>query len=392
MNFNAIYKLLAVLILLLLAQRAQAQDDLEPPPVSSPASQKAPRPADGRLQSALRAYAAGEYTRAESDLRAGIELEPERADLHLRLGIILYKLQRWGDAVASLEKSLSIDGSTVGSLQVIGHCYYELGKLDEALNWYNKVIDKNPAAREAWRGKGITLEKLGRYDEAEDALRKAVNMNPKSASAHLWLARVLIKKKEPGSAMPWLEQAKRVDPFDWEVEFELSRAQMALGNTSAAKISKERSDFLRGHREVINNLKKKLLANPSDTSVIIQLGSQFDIIGDAVRAKGAWDRARQITRDDPAVTVAHSASLFRTGDPRAAEELLRIRLKERPNDAGLWEALWFVTKERGDAKGAAEASSRVKQLLNREASAANLPVFTTPAESRPASAPAGDQK
>lgn len=357
-------------------------------PATQPASRRAPTPADARMQVAAKAYNMNDYPRAERELRAALELEPNRAEIHMRLGIVLYKLQHWGDAAASLKKSLELDKSILGSLQILGHCNYELGKIDEALECYNKVLERSPAGYEALRGKGLCLEKLGKYDEAEDSLRKAVavNTNTKSASAHLWLARVLTKKKQPGAAIPYLEQAQRIDPFDWEVQFELSRVYAALSENTKAKAAKERSDQLRDRREVINKLKKRLQVDPSDVTVIMQLGAQYDAIGDVVHAKGAWDKARQIARDDPKVIISQAWSMYTNGDLRTSEELLKSGLKGRPNDPSLWESLWFVLKERGDKKGSDEAAMRFKQITNRDP--ANPIAALPPVESQPASSPA----
>jgi len=352
---------------LILAFAVSAQDINEPETMpSQPASQRAPSPADGRVQVALRAYGQGDYLRAERELRAGLELEPKRNDISVRLGIVLYKMKKWGDALPFLQKGIEEDPRTLGEMQVIGHCHYELGNLEEALKWYDDVIKAKPENREAWRGKGFTLERLGKYTEAEDALRTSILLNPESAPVHLWLGRVLIKQKKAGSAIPYLEKAKKLDPFDWESEYELSSAYQALGEPSRAKASKQRSDFLKGHREVINELKNKILLSPQDFILISQLASHFDSIGDVVNATKAWNHARNLSKDDPIVTIAHAVSLFTNGGGALAEELLQRKIKERPADPALWEMLWYILKERGDKKGAEDAASRVKQILNRD--------------------------
>lgn len=340
------------------------QDDGPKEVQSRPSS--SPRPSDGRLQSALRAYQLRDYPRAESELRAGLKIEPDRAELLLRLGIVLYRLQRWTEAIEPLKKSLEIDPGNIGELQVIGHCHFELGELEPALEWYDKVIAKKPANREAWRGKGFTLEKMGKLEEAEGALRTALALNPESAAVHTWLGRVLRKKKQFGSAVPYLEKARKLDAFDWECEFELSRAYEAMGETARAKVCRDRSDLLRSHRETINDLKRALLVNANDVNTLVQLAMRYDSIGDIINARGAWERAREMSRDDPTVTSAQAWSLVVNGNAAAAEDLLRRRVKERPNDPVLWESLWFVLIRRDDAKGAAEAASRFKQLTNRD--------------------------
>ena len=367
-----------------------APQDLPETAPAAPGAQSRPAsPADARMDVAVRAFQQRDYQRAEKELRAAIQLEPERSEAHLRLGIVLYRLQRWSDAIPSLEKAIELRPAVLGDAQVLGHCYYEVGKHEEALATYERVLEKNPKNREALRGKGVTLERLGRYDDAEEALRKAVGLNPDAPTFLLPLGRVLVRKRQFGAAVPYLEKARNNDPFDWEVEYELSRAYKALGDESKAKAAADRKEFLRIHQEAIRILKGKFLANPQDVPNIIQLAMRYDLIGDKLKSDEAWTRAVNLSRDDVGVSVARAYSLLLTNNKAAAERLLDERRAKRPNEPETWEALWFIRKERGDAKGAEEAAARVRQLLKREPVAPNLPKLEAmeKTESAPADEP-----
>jgi Flp pilus assembly protein TadD len=358
-----------------------------PPAQSRPAS-----PADARLQVAERAYQLRDYKRAESELLAARGLEPGRFDVHVRLGIVQYRLQHWSDAIASLEKALQLNPSIVGQIQVLGHCLYEMGDLDKALEAYDKTLAANPNNREALRGKGMTLERLGRYDESEAALRKAVALNPESDTFLLPLGRVLVRKKQYGAALPYLEKAKRLDPFDWEVEYELGRIYKALGDDVKAKASFERKEMLRVHQEAIRTLKVRFLNNPNDLTTLAQLATRYDLLGDTVNGEQTWARAVSLSRDNAAVACARAVSYVLTGNKPAAESLLRDRQRRYPNEPETWEILWFVLKERGDVKGAEDAAMRFKSLTQRDPVAPEIPKLDGSkggaAESSPASEPA----
>jgi tetratricopeptide (TPR) repeat protein len=354
---------------------------------AKPGSQSRPAsPADARMQIAINAFQLSDYKRAERELRAALQLEPNRFDAHLRLGIVLYKLQRWSEAIPSLDRAIELKPSIIADAQVLGHCYYELGKHEEALAAYDRVLAANPKNREALRGKGVTLERLGRYDEAEETLRKAVALNPDATPFLLPLGRVLVRKKQYGAALPYLEKAKTQDPFDWEVEYELARAYKALGNDTKAAAANERKEFLRVHQETIRSLKAKFLNDASDVPTIVQLALQYDIIGNVILAEQAWDRAIKLSRDDAAVASARAQSMVLTGNKAAAEKLLRDRIARGRSEAETWETLWWVLKERGDAKGAEEAAGHVRQLLKRDPAPPKMPKLEG-AESAPASNP-----
>ncbi|MBE2899606.1 hypothetical protein DNK57_02015 [Methanothermobacter thermautotrophicus] len=54
----------------------------------------------------------------------------------------------------------------------------ELGRYDEALGCFEKVLEINPEDHRAWYMKGEVLEKLGRCEEALESYRKALKLKP----------------------------------------------------------------------------------------------------------------------------------------------------------------------------------------------------------------------
>ncbi|HJN57701.1 MAG: tetratricopeptide repeat protein [Nitrososphaerales archaeon] len=59
-----------------------------------------------------------------------------------------------------------------------GYDLYKLGKFEEAIKCYNKVLDIDPKDIDALNNKGIALGKLGKLDEAIKCYDKASKINP----------------------------------------------------------------------------------------------------------------------------------------------------------------------------------------------------------------------
>ena len=72
-----------------------------------------------------------------------------------------------------------------------GFALGRLGRHQEELDAYNKVIEINPQYAEAWYNKGVALGRLGRHQDALDAYNKAIEINPQDALAYSNLAEVL---------------------------------------------------------------------------------------------------------------------------------------------------------------------------------------------------------
>jgi len=62
--------------------------------------------------------------------------------------------------------------------------HLEDGKLDEALDVFNKTITANPSYGGAYMGRAITLMQLKRYDESRKDFDKAIELNDKDATSY----------------------------------------------------------------------------------------------------------------------------------------------------------------------------------------------------------------
>jgi len=57
------------------------------------------------------------------------------------------------------------------------------GRLDEALELYDKVLELNPANTEAWNNRGVTLFRMGRLEEALECSNRALEIEPNNLEA-----------------------------------------------------------------------------------------------------------------------------------------------------------------------------------------------------------------
>ena len=77
----------------------------------------------------------------------------------------------------------------------------KLGKYEEAIECYDKILEIDPRALNAYHNKGVALEKLGRHEEAEKCFAKVKKVEAKRKEAEeKWLAaeqeRLEAKRKE----------------------------------------------------------------------------------------------------------------------------------------------------------------------------------------------------
>ena len=76
------------------------------------------------------------------------------------------------EAGIGMERAIG-EFNTKASMLNRGEILYCQGKYDEAIQFYDAILQMDPKFHSAWEKKGAALEKLGRRPEAEDALRRA---------------------------------------------------------------------------------------------------------------------------------------------------------------------------------------------------------------------------
>jgi tetratricopeptide (TPR) repeat protein len=179
---------------------------------------------DPRVAVCLRDWTAymkdNEFARALEVAEELVEIRGEMPDW-LAKGYCLIRLERWDEAVVSLDKVIEfrpngealawdLRGIALGNLR----CYAE------ALESFDKAIELNPDDALAWTGRGAVLNALKRWDEALESWDRAIELDPKYTLA--WLNRglllQLLRRRDKSSES--LNRAIELDDcsiLDWDV-------------------------------------------------------------------------------------------------------------------------------------------------------------------------------
>ncbi len=135
-----------------------------------------------------------DYTRANNVINHGLSilpsnkeltelknsLEKQNANAVYSMAASLYNNQDYSGA---LENFLKIQYQTPEILTMIGNCYYELKDSQNALIYYNKVLEKTPNDESVLLLSANVLMNLKREDEARTYLNKILTINPNNTDA-----------------------------------------------------------------------------------------------------------------------------------------------------------------------------------------------------------------
>ncbi len=306
----------------------------------------------GDFTAALEGFTASVTGATSAEVRSEAQLGIARAALALgdshAAAAAFRQVAAEGPKPRRLEGALALArlSSQAGDLDAAVDAYQSALQLRPGLAEAEEGLEKCLTAQEDWEGlaelyasqasaapaaraadlleqlAALYLDKLEQPGPAEAALRRVVGLDKARASAHASLAALLFERGEVVEATRWLEEAADRNPPE-------AAAELLRGGADACLDA--------GELDLALKLSRKAVALAPAT------GTDLLVLGRLLYARGALAEAlphfRALARevdltDDPEtaeeVLFALADLLERTGDPTAAETVLRRILEARP--------------------------------------------------------------
>jgi tetratricopeptide (TPR) repeat protein len=160
----------------------------------------------------------GTASRRTASSDRAVEINPTYSQAWYNRGRILQTLKQDVDAVVAYDRAINSYGNLSDKLPLADMwanrsvVLWRLQRYGEALASTNQAIDLNPASFQAWYNQGIILLALKQYDQAVSAYEQAISINPNDANLFAAKGLALIKIKRLPEALATFEQALKIDP------------------------------------------------------------------------------------------------------------------------------------------------------------------------------------
>lgn len=123
-----------------------------------------------------------DHVNAVAMLTKAISLKVDYNEAYLLRGRTLLKMGDVKSADEDASYLMEHDGENEDALMLKAQVEKAKGEMDEAINYYNKVVDVNPFAIEAYRERGnVKLEKGDKVGATED-MQKVLELDPKQVA------------------------------------------------------------------------------------------------------------------------------------------------------------------------------------------------------------------
>ena len=156
-------------------------------------------------------YALGRHELTKLILEKAQSLEPARADIYYKFGLVELKLENKPGAIANFKKAIELRPSYVEANNNLGLLYHEARDYEAALRHFKASVQHGPLFEQGFLNLGNAHKGLRQYGEAERAFKKAIELNPEYAPGHFNLAVLYLDSDVPGiEKVPRLQRSLEV--------------------------------------------------------------------------------------------------------------------------------------------------------------------------------------
>jgi|SRR5579883_1173119 len=228
-------------------------------------------------------------TAAASFLQAVLQRRPQDPLLYHELAQVYLLSGRTGDAIAALQKALTLSPDNIDSRLLLAETYIETKQSESALQILATVMEKNARDSNGMFRAGILFEKLERWPDAQKAYERAVELDGSNAIAKNNLAWMLVSHSgNVDTALGLARAAKQQLPYNIQVT-------ATLGWIYYQK---------QVYKSALEYLKQCVAKDPTNATFQYELGMIYSKLGAKAEARQSLSTALRL---DPHFTDASIA-------------------------------------------------------------------------------------
>lgn len=175
-----------------------------------------------------------DYAGAMRDFAIVVEVEPDSAIDHYRLGYAAARARQLEFAETSLKNAIELDRALRDAYVELGLLYMAMQRFNEAAIVLGSAIDLNPNDAVTHWMQAMALARAGRLEEAIPVFELANNMQPRNARGHMNWGTALMQSGEAQAAADHFQTAIEIEPNYALAHFNLGVAKEKLNRTAEA--------------------------------------------------------------------------------------------------------------------------------------------------------------
>ncbi|MDP2928055.1 MAG: tetratricopeptide repeat protein [Candidatus Omnitrophota bacterium] len=259
----------------------------------------------------------GEYEKALVFFNQALSFQPKLAKLYITVGNIYYsKLGRLDLAIDSFQKAILSDPTLYEAYQNLGDIYSDKGEYDKAIGYYQKAIEVNPTFFDVYLSLGGLYARIENHPKAIEYLQRALQIRPNSLDVYVILSDIYNKNGDYPKAIEYLNKAVQLKPNNADAYSNLGNIYSTQGNypkaiehlNKAIQLKPNNADAYSNlgniysaqgnYPKAIEDLQKSLDFNPNNAEVQLSLGNIYLKRGDTKNASKQVENLKKLGRNN----------------------------------------------------------------------------------------------
>jgi protein O-GlcNAc transferase len=179
-----------------------------------------------------------------------------QAEQSLKTGTALQREGKLDEAIAYYKKAIQLNPAYAGTFHNLGNALQLKGEPDEAILCYQKAIKLNPHAAVTYNNLGNVLQEKGQIDQAILWYQKALDIDPHFVMAYVNFGVALDKKGQITEALLYYQKALQIDRQFSPAYFNLGNALSLTGRLDDAELCYRKAldinpEFLSSHSALL---------------------------------------------------------------------------------------------------------------------------------------------
>jgi tetratricopeptide (TPR) repeat protein len=179
-------------------------------------------------------HATGNVTLAEQYAASVLEEEPNHAEALQLLGLIAQQKGKPAEALAYLNRALTVNGSNAAAWQQAGDILLATGDVPGGITYYEQALRLRPDFAEGYNTLGLALQRVGNRARAIESFQRATRLAPSFVPALNNLGAALQHQGHWKEAAAAYEKALDLWPENPDVAFNLGNTRFDLGDLKEA--------------------------------------------------------------------------------------------------------------------------------------------------------------
>jgi arylsulfatase A-like enzyme/Flp pilus assembly protein TadD len=176
----------------------------------------------------------GNFAEAAEAYGEIIKFNPQSPANYVNLALIEAKMDRFEEAVLTLERGIAAIPGSVTLLSRLAHTYMVMGRLQKSLDAWQAVLVIDPKYFDGLLASGWILDLMGKKEEAREFLDRALEIEPENRFLRKTSAMNLAVTGQLKEAIAVYERLKQENPADFEVLQDLGIAYGYAGDINQA--------------------------------------------------------------------------------------------------------------------------------------------------------------